>query len=139
MDNVRIVGNELSPVDIAQNLKIIKNKNYVPKIYKEEIRLIKYDYELQLDDLEDMDIQYDLLTHKLFVYFKPVYVCTLEELIKIDCVIVELSGYCKFNGRYENAREHLAHQVTLSKEAQKYLQDKLKEILEERLKKYGKY
>lgn len=91
------------------------------KIENRQIKCLSGDYTLKLEDLEDLEIKID--NRKVYATFKPIYLYTLEKLIKLD-LIHGAFKYYQLNGYYEKQKEKykgLIHNIEISEDIIDYL------------------
>ena len=100
-------------------MKVIKNKNYKPHIYKKEIRYLEDDYEFHLEDLNNYIVKYDELSKEVYVVFDTIYVYNIEKLIAINYIVGSFKNY-RLNGYYER-EEYKTHNITIGKDIIDYL------------------
>lgn len=102
------------------------------KIENKQIRYLQYDYELHLEDLKGLIIEYDEVTCKVYATFDTIYINDIEKLTKIN-MITGTFKYYMLNGFYEK-QETKSCEITLGQDIIDYLFDWEKKYSEERNK-----
>ncbi len=111
---------------------VSESQNFIPKIKVKEIKYLQYDYELKLEDLKDLHIEYDDSTNKIYATFETIYINDLEKLTKINLITGKFKYY-SLNGFYEK-QENKAHNITIGQDIIDYLFNWEKKYFEERNK-----
>lgn len=105
----------------------ITEKDFIPKIEKKEIRFLQYDYELKLNDLQNLKIRYDKTTLKVYADFDTIYINDIEKMTKVNIIVGSFKNY-SLNAFYEN-QEYKAHNITIGKDIVECLFNYEKEYL----------
>jgi len=108
-----------------------KNPDYKPKIETKTIRYLHNDYELKLEDLTHIKIEFDPLENCLDISFDKIYIENNEELIKINWIKFTYY-YFKFNYCYEGKKNssYKPYNIILSEELKDYFMQLLNDTFE---------